>query len=277
MNPALRPTLYREMTDALCRRVRVPAPPQRIVSLVPSQTELLFDLGCGDRIVGVSDYCTQPVEQVKHKARVGGQKDPDLPRLLSLKPDLVVVNKEENLRRDVEKLDAEGIPTFVTDVRTVEAALQLPATLGVLCGAEIAEIERLLSQMTQGVAAARSFAAQRTDHPRVVTLVWRDPFIAAGPDTYLSAVLSTLGSSNAVADLPSSSERRYPKLGESELRALRPDRLLLPTEPYPFSDSDRAELEALLQIPTRCIDGTTACWYGPRLAHILDLADAIHS
>lgn len=277
MSTAARPILYREITDALGRRLHVPAPPQRIVSLVPSQTELLFDLGCGPRIVGVSDYCTQPAEQVQHKARVGGQKDPDLPRLLALKPDLVLANKEENRRRDVEQLESAGIPVFVTDVRTVEAALQLPATLGVLCGAEIPEIERLLLQMTQGVAAARSFAAQKTERPRVVVLVWRDPFIAAGPDTYLSAVLSTLGAVNAVADLASTGERRYPKLLDSELRALRADRLLLPTEPYPFTESDRVTLEATLQIPARRIDGTTACWYGPRLARLLDLADALYS
>jgi ABC-type Fe3+-hydroxamate transport system substrate-binding protein len=273
----MRPTLYREISDALGRLLRVPAPPVRMVSLVPSQTELLFELGCGERIVGVSDYCVEPQAALRDKTRVGGQKDPNLDTLRALRPDLVIANKEENLRRDVDALAAEGIPTFVTDVRTVEAALQLPATLGVLCGAEIAEIERVLALLTQGISAARTWAAQRVERPRVLTLVWRDPFIVAGPDTYLSAVLATLGAVNAAADLDVARERRYPKLSLPELRALRPDRLLLPTEPYPFSESDRAALEAELDLPVRLIDGPTACWYGPRTARILDLAPALSS
>lgn len=275
----MRPILFREITDALGRLLRVPAPPQRIVSLVPSQTELLFELGCGDRVVGVSDYCTEPAAALRDKVRVGGQKDPNLAALRALRPDLVVANKEENLRRDVDALAAEGIPTFVTDVRSIEAALQLPATLGVLCGAEVAEIERVLSLLTHGVAAARTWAAQRSERPRVLTLVWRDPFIAVGPDTYLSAVLATLGADNAAAALGTDAtrERRYPKLSLAELRALRPDRLLLPTEPYPFSETDRAALEAELQLPVRLIDGPIACWYGPRTARILELAPALLS
>lgn len=268
------PTLYREMTDALLRTVRVPAPPRRIVSLVPSQTELLFQLGCGERIVAVSDYCVEPAADVASKARIGGQKDPNLPAILALAPDLVLANKEENLRRDVERLDEAGVPTFVTDVRTVEAALQLPTTLGVLCGAAIERITQTLLDMTGGVSAARTLAALKSRQPRVLTLVWREPFIVAGPDTYLSAVLSCLGAHNAAADL--GSDRRYPKLSREELAALRPDRLLLPTEPYPFTAADRDELGAQLGIPTRLIDGPTACWYGPRTARIPDLAPALY-
>lgn len=273
----MRPILYREMTDALGRVVRVPVPPQRIVSLVPSQTELLFALGCGDRIVGVSDYCVEPQPALREKVRLGGQKNPDLPAMRALRPDLVVVNKEENLRRDVDTLDAEGVPTFVTDVRSIEAALQLPSILGILCGADVHEIERVLVAVTEGVSAARAWAAQQSAQPRVLTLVWRDPWIVAGPDTYLSAVLATLGARNAAADLASeiSRDRRYPKLSLEELRALRPDRLLLPTEPYPFSATDRESLEAELDIPTRLIDGPIACWYGPRTARILELAPAL--
>ncbi len=275
----MRPILYREMTDALGRVLRVAAPPLRIVSLVPSQTELLFELGCGDRVVAVSDYCIEPAAALQGKARIGGQKDPNLSALLALHPDLVVANKEENRRSDVERLAAEGIPTFVTDVRSIEAALQLPATLGVLCGAEIAEIERMLARLTEGVSAARSWAAQRGTAVRVLSLVWRDPFIVAGPDTYMSAVLATLGAQNAAADLQQSAgpERRYPKLSLAELRALHPDRLLLPTEPYPFTESERAALEAELGIPTRRIDGSIACWYGPRTARIVELASALDS
>ncbi len=268
------PILYREMTDALGRLVRVPAPPQRIVSLVPSQTEHLFQLGCGERIVAVSDYCVAPAA-AQSKVRVGGQKDPNLAAILALQPDLVLANKEENLRRDVERLDEAGVATFVTDVRTVEAALQLPTTLGVLCGAAIDRITASLAEMTSGVSAARTLAAGQSQRPRVLALVWAEPFIVAGPDTYLSAVLSSLGAENAAAALPS--DRRYPKLSIAELAALRPDRLLLPSEPYPFGEADRSRLEATLGIPARLIDGPIACWYGPRTARIAELAPALYS
>lgn len=268
------PILYRELTDALSRTVRVPAPPQRIVSLVPSQTELLFRLGCGARVVGVSDYCTEPAVEVASKARVGGQKDPNLPQILALAPDLVLANKEENLRRDIERLDEAGVPSFVTDVRSVEAALQLPTTIGVLCGASIELITQTLTEMTAGVSAARTLAAAQARSPRVLALVWREPFIVAGPDTYLSAVLSCLGAENVAAQL--AGDRRYPKLSRDDLSALRPDRLLLPSEPYPFTEKDRDELAAELGLVTRLIDGPVACWYGPRTARIPELAPALY-
>ena len=269
------PALYREMTDALGRLLRVPAPPQRIVSLVPSLTELLFELGCGERIVAVSDYCVEPAAEVAGKRRIGGQKDPDLAAIIALAPDLVIANKEENLRRDVERLDEAGIPTFVTDVRTVEAALQLPTTLGVLCGARVEQMERMLLTMTNGVSTARSLAASSPRRPRVAVLVWAEPFIAAGPDTYLSAVLSCLGADNVAAEL--SSDRRYPKLSGAELLALHPERLLLPSEPYPFSESHRVALQSELGIPCHLIDGPVACWYGPRTARIPELLPALRS
>lgn len=261
------------MTDALGRSVRAPAPPRRMVSLVPSQTELLFRLGCGDRVVGVSDYCVEPAAALATIARVGGQKDPDVAAVLALRPDLILVNKEENLRRDVEKFTDAGVPTFVTDVRTVEAALQLTTTLGVLCGADVDVMAALLSAQVDAVAQAHTLAAQRAARPRVLAAVWRDPWIVAGPDTYMSAVLSTLGADNAAAEL--GAQARYPKLSIQQIRDLRPDRVLLPTEPYPFCAGDAASMAAELGVPVAVIDGPTACWYGPRTAHIARLAPAI--
>lgn len=259
--------------DALGRELHLPRLPRRIVSLVPSQTELLFALGCGDRIVGVSDYCIHPAAAVAGLPRVGGQKDPDLGSLRALAPDLVIGNKEENLRRDVERLTDAGIPVYVTDVRTLDAALRLPAELGSVCAADETSIATVAAEMAAGVTAARACAARRGRRIRVVLAVWRDPWLVAGPDTYLHAVLDALGVENAAAGLDS--KQRYPKLSTDELRRLGVERVLLPSEPYPFSAEHVAAVTAELCAPARLCDGTVACWYGPRTARIAELDEAL--
>lgn len=256
-------------TDALGRVLRVPRTPLRIVSLVPSQTELLFALGCGARTVAVSDYCIHPEEGVAALPRVGGQKDPDLAVLRALAPDLVVGNKEENLRRDVERLDAAGIPVYVTDVRTLAQALALPGELGALCAAPPDRTGAVAAAMAAGVAAARAGAAARGRRLRAIAAVWREPWIVAGPDTYMHAVLDALGIDNAAAALDRT--QRYPKVRAEQIRALAPEFILLPSEPYPFTPAHLAPVEAELGIPARLCDGTIACWYGPRTARIAAL------
>lgn len=259
--------------DALGRRVLVPRKPQAIVSLVPSQTELLFALGVGAQVVGVSDYCVHPQAQLAGLPRVGGQKDPDLERLLSLRPDLVLANKEENLRRDVQRLEEAGVPVYVTDVRTLTAALKLPQELGALCAASPVAIAELTEQLTAGVQAAQALGQARKSRPRVLMAVWREPWIVAGPDTYMHAVLQALGADNAAAELAATA--RYPKLSRQQLQALGVERILLPSEPYPFTAADVPSIEQELGIPARLCDGTLACWYGPRTARIAELDAAL--
>lgn len=259
----------RKFSDALSREVELPGVPQRIVSLVPSLTELLFELGCGARVVGVSDYCVHPQAALLQVARVGGQKDPDLGRLLALGPKLVIVAKEENLRRDVERLEAAAVPVYVTDVRTLPQALALPDELGALCGAAPAAVAELAQRMRAGVTAAGEAAAARARRVRALIAVWQKPWIVAGPDTYMHAVLSALAIENAAAELDR--RQRYPKLTTEEIRALAVDLVLLPSEPYPFTAEHLPEITRELATPARLCDGTVACWYGPRTARIGEL------
>lgn len=260
------------LRDTLGREVPLAGPAQRVVSLVPSLTELLFALGCGGQVAGVSDYCVHPIEGLARLPRVGGQKDPDLAALLALRPDLVLCAKEENRKQDVAALEAAGVPVYVTDVRTVEAALVLPGLLGGLCGAGAERIEVVARDMAAGVARARARAAARQGPVRVAVLIWRDPFLLAGADTYLDDVITTLGGEN-VGRLAGG--RRYPKATAAEIRALRPEVVLLPSEPYPFGPEHVAELTEALGAPARCCDGTVACWYGPRTGRIGELADLL--
>lgn len=270
----------RSVVDALGRPLRIAARPGRIVSLVPSLTELLFELDLGERVVGVSDYCLFPADEVLRRQRVGGQKDPDLDALLALRPDLVLVNKEENLRRDVERLDAQGVPVYVTDVRTLPQALALPEELGTLCAAPAERIAELGERMAAGVRRAEALAVSRKRAPRAVICVWREPWMVAGPDTYMHAVLTALGADNAASELAGTQRgARYPKLQLQELRQLvaegRLDRVLLPSEPYPFRREHVAEIRAELGVQAHLCDGTVACWYGPRTARIAELSEAL--
>lgn len=273
----------RSVVDALGRPLRIAARPGRIVSLVPSLTELLFELDLGERVVGVSDYCLFPADEVARRQRVGGQKDPDLDALLALRPDLVLVNKEENLRRDVERLEAQGVPVYVTDVRTLPQALALPEELGTLCAAPSERIAGLAERMAAGVRHAAALGAHRqaaARRPRAVICVWRGPWMVAGSDTYMHAVLEALGADNAASELAGTQRgARYPKLQLDELRQLvadgRLDRVLLPSEPYPFRPEHVAEIRAELGVEARLCDGTVACWYGPRTARIAELSAAL--
>jgi ABC-type Fe3+-hydroxamate transport system substrate-binding protein len=246
--------------DALGRTLDITRPPERIVSLVPSLTELLYDLGAGARVAACTDYCLYPAFELKSLPRVGGQKDPDLEKLLSLRPDFVVVAKEENLARDVAKLEAAGVPVFVTDVQTVDDALRLPFQLGAALGVPRPTSQALHDGMAAGVEAARRIGP--AEPLRALCYVWRDPWIAAGGDTYLSDVLRACGALNVIGD-----RARYPKVDLKTAQELRPDIVVLPSEPYPFTEADLPSVKNGV-----LVDGTVLCWYGPRTGRIAELA-----
>ena len=260
----------RRIEDALERSLEVAELPERIVSLVPSVTELLFDLGAGDRVVGVSRYCVEPAGALDGLARVGGQKDPDLDAICALAPDLVLAVKEENLRRDVAALEARRVPVYVADVRSVEDALALVGEVADLVGAGAANAARLLDSMSRGVARARELAAR---HPPVRTFcaVWRDPWITVGPDTYAWDVLRLCGALPVPA--AGRGDRRYPKVHLDEVRAAAPRLALLPDEPYPFTAEEAAELS--VWVPAERVDGKLLGWYGRRTGGIVELAERI--
>ncbi len=252
----------RTVIDALGRTVEL-GEVRRVVSLVPSLTELLFVLGAGARVVGVSDFCLHPEPELRGIPRVGGQKDPDHFALLALAPDVVIVAKEENLRRDVERLERAGVAVYATDVKTVDEALRLPGELAAALGD--LDARPLTAAMTEGVAEARRISASVS--ATAVTLVWRHPLIGVGLDTYASSVLATCGVRNLLT------QNRYPKLAEADITSLSPSLLVLPSEPYPFTHADAAALTHLG--PPLLVDGTVLCWYGPRTARLAELATLI--
>ncbi|MBS18375.1 MAG: cobalamin-binding protein [Crocinitomicaceae bacterium] len=262
------PTPHNRETYRTCHAAKVAdyLRAMRVVSLVPSWTEFLHDLQA--EVVGQTKFCVRPDTAYRSLPRVGGTKTVYVDRVVELQPDLVVANKEENAREDLERLAALLPPScdiLVTDVRTVDAAFDAMSDLG-------ARLER--------VAQAESWVARIRDawgDPKPVVgsaayAVWAKPWMAAGPDTFIHDVMRHWGIHNAVADLPSkklAQAGRYPNLGDDEAAGVQhAGRWLLPSEPFPFAAK---HLEALENAqPGRqfmLVDGEAFSWYGTRMWH----------
>ena len=243
-------------------------PVRRIVSLVPSTTELLCALGLADALVGVTVYCVEPRAVVRTKTRVGGEKDPNLETIRALAPDLVVANIEENRREDVEALRAAGLEVFLTYPRTVRESLTMIRELGAVTGAATAA-QQLLDELEPLHASVRTRLADRRATPCFYP-IWRDPWMTIGEDTYIHDLLATCGGANVFGD-----GRRYPTVSLDEVAARSPDVVLLPDEPYRFRrahlrDFDRyAEMPAVRHGRIQLVDGKRFSWHGPRLAEAL--------
>jgi len=244
----------RTVTDQLGRTVSVECPPGRIVSLVPSQTELLADLGLGDRVVGITKFCVHPGEWFRTKARVGGTKDVNPGKVAALRPDLIIANKEENVQEQVERLMSIA-PVWVSDVNDLGSALDMIGRIGELTGtaeraqAIIGTVENGFGELTL------PFSRKKT-----VYLIWREPYMAAGSDTFISDIMARCGLRNATT------EHRYPELSVERLRSLSPEVVLLSSEPYPFKEKHLKEMEMiLLDAKVLLVDGEMFSWYGSRM------------
>ena len=252
-----------EVVDDLGRLFRLAGPPRRIVSLVPSLTETLFALGCGDRLVGVTRYCVEPAGAVERVERVGGSKNPDVARIVSLRPDLVIVNAEENRREDFSAFEAAGLQVFVTFSRRVGDLPSLFERLGQLTGSQAAA-EHLIAGVQQLLSGGEGQGGETP--PRVFCPIWKNPWMSFNADTYAHDVLRLAGGANICADHP----ERYPVVCLDAVATAAPQVILLPDEPYVFQPKDLPALAPLAETPAmRCgrvhfIDGKALSWYGPR-------------
>lgn len=242
------------VTDALGRTVRVNATPQRVVSLVPSQTELLFDLGLDTQVVGITKFCVHPAHWRREKVVVGGTKTADAAAIIDLAPDLVLVNKEENTRETVEAL-ATVAPVYVTDVHDLPGALEMIRDVGQLVG-RVEAAASLSAEIDALFAALPAYAPAR-----VAYLIWRGPYMAAGGGTFIDDMLRRAGFENALGHL-----ERYPQVTVTDLRDAGLDRLLLSSEPFPFGPPHLQELSAALPgVSVELVDGELFSWYGSRI------------
>ncbi len=230
----------------------------RIICLVPSITELLFDLGLGDRVVGRTGFCVHPWESVRTIPKVGGTKDLKMDRIRALAPTHVIVNVDENRREDAETLRTFVEHVVVTHPCAPRDNLALYRRLGAIFGRE-PEAEALCARFEDAYAAAVAAAA---DRPRrhVLYLIWRRPWMSVAPDTYISRTLAAFGWDTA----PAAPDARYPEV-ELEDYAGAVDHVLLSSEPYHFKDQHVHEVAALVpSARVSLIDGEMTSWYGSR-------------
>jgi ABC-type Fe3+-hydroxamate transport system substrate-binding protein len=239
--------------DATGRSVELLRRPERIISLVPSQTELLVDLGLGSRLVGRTRYCIHPRKKLADVADVGGTKRVELDKIKALKPDLILAEKEENPQEMVAEL-ARLAPVYVTDVVSIPSAISMCSELGKLVGLEA---ETLVRSIETAMNDVKNIASKSE---RVLYLIWRKPWMAAGEGTFIHSCLEHIGFKNAV------SSSRYPELTEEIIVSLCPDRVFLSSEPFPFKENHLEEIRKILpRARVEFVDGELFSWYGSRM------------
>ncbi len=246
----------------------------RIVSLCPSITESLVALGLADRLVGVTRWCVHPREVTERIPKVGGTKDPDLDRIRSLRPDLVFANAEENRREDVEALGRD-LDVDVSHPRRVADVPPLLRRWGRLTGTE-ETAEGVSSNVQDGLGRLESDLASRPAF-RCVYLVWKSPWMAAGPRTYVADLLRLAGGTLPRNESSSAFSPDYPAVSEDEIVSSRPDLLVLPDEPFRFGERDAALWRDRLPASSRVVlvPGDDWCWHGVRTLRGLAAAEAL--
>ena len=232
------------------------AVPQRIVSLVPSLTETLVDLGAESQIVGLTKFCIHPDHLRRERTRIGGTKGVNLGAIMDLRPDLVIANLEENDAQDVMALEIAGIPCWVCDVRSVERAFQLLSDLGALVGCTEAGQSMTTEARNQWAEARTQFEPVPK---KVAYAVWRSPWMWAGSDAYIQDVLRWWGWT------PWPDDPRYPEYDMAALKAAQVAGVMLPSEPFPFKVEHQSECAGL---PSRLVDGEMFSWYGSRMLRV---------
>lgn len=246
------------LTDQLGRKINISAPPQRIISLVPSQTELLFDLGLENSIVGITKFCIHPASKVRQYPIVGGTKNLRLSTIIDLQPDLILANKEENEKGQIQQLE-EKFPVWVSDVSNLEDAFQMIAGISRATGTELMGQQWL--ETLQDAQRHWHQKAASLSRLRVAYLIWKSPLMVAGSQTFIQAMLDEAGFINVFQDRP-----RYPEISSEELLERSPDLIFLSSEPYPFSEKHLAEFRAMApHSKIKMVDGEMFSWYGSRL------------
>ena len=248
--------------DQMGRTLELKNTPKRVVSLVPSITEFLFDLDLVP--LGVTKFCVHPTDARQRSKVIGGTKNPKIDRILSLEPDLIIANKEENRQEDIDAL-SEHCPVYVSDVSTVESALEMMLALG-----EILERSSKSQVICDEIKLKWNQIPQQKEK-KVVYLIWKDPYMAAGNDTYIHDVIHRLSWTNAITS------PRYPQTSLEELEAIRPDFVLLSSEPFPFKEKHIDELsEKLPQSKVILVDGEAFSWYGSRMLPAAEYLSKLH-
>lgn len=250
--------MQKTVKDQLGNEIIFNYPPKRIVSIVPSQTELLFDLGLDEEVVGITKFCIHPIEKFAAKTKIGGTKKLLIEKIRDLKPDLIIGNKEENTQREVELLMQE-FPVWMSDIYNLEDAIKTITQIGELVNLE-PEAAYLNHLINAGFTDLQTLAVEKNINQTVAYLIWKDPYMFAGRNTFIDDILRKIGLQNVIE------QSRYPELNLHQLQTLNPKLVFLSSEPYPFKQQHLDEIQsALPNAKVMLVDGEMFSWYGSRL------------
>jgi ABC-type Fe3+-hydroxamate transport system substrate-binding protein len=228
--------------------------PKRIISLVPSITELLYDLGLESEVLGITKFCVHPEAWLKQKVMIGGTKKLNLKKIEELNPDLIIANKEENVQDQIEML-CQSFNVYLTDINTYEDALQLILEVG-----ELTDSSDMSNTIHSNTISAFEKFKPRKKLGNCLYLIWNDPMMAAGKNTYIDAMLSKVGFENIMQLI------RYPEISREIIEGLKPDYVLLSSEPYPFNEKHLEQFSKIFpDAKVRLVDGEMFSWYGSRM------------
>jgi ABC-type Fe3+-hydroxamate transport system substrate-binding protein len=240
--------------DQMNRVVEIPSTPKRIISIVPSQTELLFDLGLDEEIIGITKFCIHPADKVKRRLKIGGTKNLNINQIKKLNPDLIIGNKEENEKDQIEEL-MQHFPVWMSDISNLDDAVEMIRKVG-----QLVDREEKAGQMASTISASFDNLKIKSTSLKVAYLIWRKPYIVAGKGTFIDDMLKRCGLKNAF------DEERYPEVFPGQIVEADPDLVFLSSEPYPFTDRHITEFQALIpNAKIQLVDGELFSWYGSRL------------
>lgn len=240
--------------DQLKTTIELDSYPKRIVSLVPSQSELLWDLGLTNELVGITKFCIHPEDLFKNMTKVGGTKTLNVQKIIDLNPDLIIGNKEENEQSQIIELK-KHVPVWMSDIYNLSDTLLMIESLGEITNKQN-EATNIKNQIAQ------SFLQLKTTSKSVLYLIWKNPFMAAGTNTFINDMLLKMGLKNVL----NQENSRYPELSIEDMIHLNPEVIFLSSEPYPFKELDINFLHHKLpNTQILLVDGEMFSWYGSRL------------
>jgi len=236
------------------REVRFSERPKTVISTVPSQTELFSDLGIGNNVLAITSYCVHPSGWLESKPIIGGTKKLDITEILRLSPDVVIANKEENQKEQIEEL-ARHVPVWISDVRDFTTAVDFIKSMGVLL-----DVEEKAQAIIQSIIQERN-SITPLNKVKTLYFIWRKPYMVAGSNTFINSTLSHCGFSN-IAEVDT-----YDQISHHEMVRLNPEFILLSSEPFPFAEKHKEEISEILpNAKVILVDGEMFSWYGSRMS-----------
>ena len=262
-----------EFTDQMGYNISVSWPPKRIISVVPSQTELLASLGLEDEVVGITKFCIHPERWFRTKERIGGTKNIDMAKIEHLNPDLIIANKEENKEEQIKEL-MQRYPVWVSDIHNLNDALGMISSVGKLVN-KSGEADNLISLIQRNF---KQLFTLTYPSKKVAYFIWRDPYMSVNGHTFINHMLENCKLSNAFKNRQSD----YPAITAEEIRGASPDIILLSSEPYPFAEKHIAEFKEICpSAKVVLVDGEFFSWYGSHLvnapAYLTNFLKQIHN